>query len=340
MAPTELEMMTTRTRGTRSKNKGETAAVEKPVEVNKRRKAPPGRTNAAGGKKAKKGAASKQVCDGPGEGGDDNSSRSDASQDAALSDGGSDSGDDVDDDLLQPTATGDSTATDNLTGTFVNVDTQQSGQVTDVSTLATSNKEAVATIQRLQEEAIAAKQERDALMDRLKRLEGGKSDRISRNSNARVGRGKNAFLKTLTAHDKQEGGDIFAWLKMQLFPKYKFLFNTPKKKWSTYSELPGTLCKLVMFDRGVKLPTGMDRRTYWHSVVAPYISYSMSNLRSNVLAGVRDQWNGMIQFLMMCVCPRVDTILTELAFRLPLSQHIKPMPTRRRRVTHHLTPRW
>ena len=89
----------------------------------------------------------------------------------------------------------------------------------------------------------------------------------------------------------RQGGNVAALLKLHVFPNRKFLYNKPKK-WSNYSEREGTLCKLIMIDGKVELPTGVDRRTYWHSVMAPYTSYSMSNLRGGVQGGVREQWKG------------------------------------------------
>ena len=128
-----------------------------------------------------------------------------------------------------------------------------------------------------------------------------KDAKISKNINSKVGRGKNAFLKKLTAHDKQQGSNVAALLKLSLFPKIKFLLCTPEKKWYVYSTRVGSLSRVVMVDCKFQLPTRMNEKDYWNSVMAPYTNYIMGSLRNWVVGGVREQWNGRIAVaIVMC----------------------------------------
>ena len=256
----------------------EVGEVESPVSVNAPRKGP------------KKGRTGKDGVAPTAE------SNWDEAEDA---DGGGDDGSELDDVEKEEEEAMVIPAVANLAGKVVNIP-QSGGVVTDSSTL-TSDRGTIETIRMLEDNNRTIAKERDALKERVKLYQLEKDAKISKNINSKVGRGKNAFLKSLTAHDKQQGSNVAALLKLSLFPKVKFLLCTPEKKWYVYSTREGSLSRVVMVDCKVQLPTGMNEKDYWNSVMAPYTNYIMGSLRNWVVGGVREQWNGRIAVaIVMC----------------------------------------
>ena len=98
--------------------------------------------------------------------------------------------------------------------------------------------------------------------------------------------GKNKIRKkdAMTMTDRLNATQINVYLKQNLFPHVKFL----PTKWMRYSEKDRTLCARIM--ALVKVPTMVDKKTYWANILCPMINEKWCAVRANIKECIRIQY--------------------------------------------------
>ena len=98
--------------------------------------------------------------------------------------------------------------------------------------------------------------------------------------------GKNKVRKkdAMTMTDRLNATQINVYLKQNLFPHVKFL----PPKWMRYSEKERSLCGRIM--ALVRVPTLVDKKTYWANILCPMINEKWCAVRANIKEGIRNQY--------------------------------------------------
>lgn len=133
-------------------------------------------------------------------------------------------------------------------------------------------------IRKREMDALAA--ERDMLKERVEELE----TQVSEITNHRYGR-NNTVKRAWRDCDLANMDNLSKWLKMNLFPVYKFL---PTDWWEWSPELERSLCRRIQ--RVVKCPAGCEEKFYWESKVVSMVNKKYVEMRSNINGACRKEY--------------------------------------------------
>lgn len=130
------------------------------------------------------------------------------------------------------------------------------------------------------ESTISIREERDLLKNRVNQLE----VQISEMSNTRYGRsGLNTNKSKWRVCDLANMNNLSKWLKMKLFPNYKFLIGS---WWKWTPEIEKSLC--VRLQRScVKFPSECGHQWYWEEKVVSMVNKKYVEMRSNINGACR-----------------------------------------------------
>lgn len=108
------------------------------------------------------------------------------------------------------------------------------------------------------------------------------------------GRGKN-FVRiskkvSMTATDQINQQTVASYLREAVWPSNKML----PKKWSQWREERNSMCQMIL--RKVALPVGVDKRSYWESMILGITNDKFCALRANFKQEMFEQFQGQFRF--------------------------------------------
>lgn len=127
-------------------------------------------------------------------------------------------------------------------------------------------------------DALAA--ERDMLKERVEELE----TQVSEITNHKYGR-NNTVKRAWRDIDLANMDNLSKWLKMNLFPMYKFL---PTQWWDWTPKVERSLSRRIQ--RVVKCPAGCEEKFYWESKVVSMVNKKYVEMRSNINGACRKEY--------------------------------------------------
>jgi hypothetical protein len=94
--------------------------------------------------------------------------------------------------------------------------------------------------------------------------------------------------KSLTATDHINQQAVALYLREAIWPSNKIL----PKKWSKWRDDSNSLCQMIL--RKVAIPVGVDRKSYWESMILGFTNKTFCALRANFKQELFEQFQGKI----------------------------------------------